>query len=70
MHSAVCYSADTTSHLRQNGLPEEIEPQGGSAPEDFSIEPSNHVAEQGGEGVLVGSERFSPQDMHKDEKGE
>ncbi len=56
-------------HLRQNGLPEELEPQ--VIPSDYPIETSSHVtsaAEQGEMAVVTGGERYSPQDMHKDDK--
>ena len=58
-----------STHLRQNGLPDDIEPQTTNS-EDYPIEPSSHVtntAEQR-EGSLVREGRFSPQDMHKDNK--
>ena len=63
-----------TSHLRQNGLPEDIieAPQDVAATEDFSIEPASHVTnvggdQGGGDGGLGGGERFSPQETHKDD---
>ncbi len=63
-----------TSHLRQNGLPEDIieAPQDVAAAEDFSIEPASHVTnaggdQGGGDGGLGGGERFFPQETHKDD---
>ena len=61
-----------STHLRQNGLPEEPEAQ---ETEEFSMEPPSHVASVGDQGADVtmgdggGGERYSPQEVHKEEKG-
>ncbi len=62
-----------TSHLRQNGLPEEVEPpQEVPVAEEYSTEPVSHVTTVGGEqgggdGGMGGGERFSPQETHKED---
>lgn len=63
------HSLPDSAHLRQNGHPEEPDPQGRTT-EEFSIE-SPSVGEQRTEGVSLGGGDYLPsQDVHKEGKGE